>query len=69
MPALLRKRLLELDDVPDAKPTPRRSFEDTLKHMLLKTYPVAPVVEEVDDVFARRLERMAALELDEELSG
>ena len=64
MTALLRKRLLELDNVPDAKPTPRRSFEDTLKQVLLKTYPVAPVVEEVDDVFARLLDKMAALELN-----
>ncbi len=64
MPALLRKRLLELDDASEAKPTPRRSFEDTLKQALLKTYPVAPVVEEVDDVFARLLEKMAALELN-----
>ena len=69
MTALLRKRLLELDDVPDPKPTPRRSFENALKQALLKTYPVAPVVEEVDDVFARLLEKMAALELDKERSG
>ena len=69
MPALLRKRLLELDDAPDAKPTPRRSFENTLKQVLLKTYPVAPAVEEVDDVFAQLLNKMAALEVNKEHSG
>ena len=69
MTALLRKRLLELDDVSETKPTPRRSFEDALKQALRKTYPVAPVVEEVDDVFARLLEKMAALEVNKEHSG
>ena len=66
---LLRLRLADRDDYPDAPLRPRRSFEDTLQQALLKTYPVAPVVEEVDNVFARRLEKMAALELDNELSG
>ena len=65
---LLRLRLADPDDYPDAPPKPRRSFEDTLKQALLKTYPVAPVLEEVDDVFARLLAKMAALELDKERS-
>ena len=68
MSMLLRLRLADPDDYPDAAPRPRRSFEDTLKQALLKTYPVAPVVEEVDDVFARLLEKMASLELSKERS-
>ena len=55
-------RLADPDDYPDARPVPRRSFEVTLKQALLRTYPVAPEVEELDDVFAQFLEKMAAFE-------
>ena len=64
MTQFLRMRLLDADDCPDARPKIRRSFEEALKEALLKTYPVAPVVEKVDDVFIRLLEKMATLELE-----
>ncbi len=63
MNAILRMRLADPDDYLDANPVPRRSFEDALKQALLKTYPVAPVVEGVDDVLVRLLDKMATLEM------
>lgn len=67
--SVLRMRILDSDEGPYVLPSPRRSFEDALKQALLKTYPVAPVVEDVDDVFVRLLDRMAALELDRTREG
>ena len=49
---------------PDNPRKHRASFEAALKEALLRTYPVAPVVEAVDDRFVQLLEKMAALELD-----
>ncbi len=58
-------RLLDSDE----PATHRSSFEVALKQALLKTYPLAPVVEDVDDKFVRLLERMAALDLDKKRAG
>ena len=69
MPEILQMRLLDPDDCPDTRPKQRRSFEEALKQALLKTYPVAPVVEEVDDVFVRLLEKLATLDLGKKQPG
>ena len=59
----LGMRLADPDDFPYARPVPRRSFEDALNQALQKAYPVAPVVEGVDDVLIRILDKMATLEM------
>ena len=58
-------RLLDSDEPANH----RSSFEVVLKHSVLNTYPLAPVVKDVDDKFVRLLERMATLDLDKKRAG
>ena len=60
MPAMLQMRTVD----PDERLIQERSFEAVLREALLKEYPVASVVDKVDDKFVQLLEAMAALDLD-----
>jgi hypothetical protein len=69
VPELLSMRTVDADDGFEAhKPSPaappRRGIETTILEGLMKAYPLAPVVEEVDDRFLRLLDAIARLDLD-----
>jgi hypothetical protein len=65
MPAMMQTRTVD----PDERPIQERSFETALTEALLKEYPVASVVDKVDDKFVQLLETMAALDLDGSLNN
>lgn len=65
MPTMLQARTLDADELP----LHPRSFEIVLKDALLKEFPVASVVDKVDDKFLHLLETMAALDVDGSLQS
>jgi hypothetical protein len=65
LPAMLQMRIAD----PDEPPIHAQSFEAALKQALLAEFPVAAVVEKVDDKFIQLLETMAALDLNWSVKG